>query len=111
MTFVSCLAKNLVNHTTRKENVTNLEKKLFTVSVYAHGLTGPVRVKFDQMVHCLILYQNFYAYAIYRKADVMVLSNNECEIELGHPIDRSLFCGIFEDYATKLTDATTAVCK
>ena len=28
----------------------HLEKKLFTVSVYARGLTGPVRVKFDQMV-------------------------------------------------------------
>ena len=37
-------------HTTVKESVTNLEKKLFTVSVYARSLTVPVRVKFYQMV-------------------------------------------------------------
>ena len=37
-------------HTTVKEGVTNLEKKLFTVLVYARGLTKPVRVKFDQMI-------------------------------------------------------------
>ena len=37
-------------HTTVIEGVTNLEKKLFTVSVYARGLSGPVRVKFDQIV-------------------------------------------------------------
>ena len=35
---------------TIKEGVINLEQKLFTVSVYARVLTGPVRVKFDQMV-------------------------------------------------------------
>ena len=37
-------------HTTVKEGV-NLEKKLFTVLVYARGLIGPVRVKFDQMAY------------------------------------------------------------
>ena len=37
-------------HTTIKEGVTNLVKKLFTVSVYARGLTGPVQFKFNQMV-------------------------------------------------------------
>ena len=41
-------------HTTVK-GVTNLEKKLFTVSVNAPGLTGPVRVKFDQMVYIYII--------------------------------------------------------
>ena len=40
-------------HTTVEEGVTNLEKKIFTVSVYARGLTGPVRVKFDQMLFLL----------------------------------------------------------
>ena len=38
-------------HRTAKEGVTNIEKKLFTLSVYARGLIVPVRVKFDQMVH------------------------------------------------------------
>ena len=32
----------LTLHKTVKEGVTNLEKKLFTVSVYERGLTGPV---------------------------------------------------------------------
>ena len=40
-------------HTTVKEGVTNLEKKLFTVSVYARGLTGRVRDKFNQMVYII----------------------------------------------------------
>ena len=31
-------------HTTVNEGVTKLEKKLFTVLVYARGSTGPVRV-------------------------------------------------------------------
>ena len=53
------------NYTTVKEGVTNLENKLFTVSVYVRGLTGPVQVKFEQMVfqynllfQCLIYCQD-----------------------------------------------------
>ena len=45
-------------HTTVKEGVTNLEKKLFTISVYACGLTGLVRVKFDQMVQTSFLQED-----------------------------------------------------
>ena len=47
-------------HTTVKEGITNLEKKLITVSIYARGLIGPVRVKFDQMVYNLIYLMYFY---------------------------------------------------
>ena len=48
-------------YTNVKEGVTSLEKKLFTVSVYARGLTGPVWVKFDQMA----CYGRLYALNIY----------------------------------------------
>ena len=37
-------------HTTVKEGVANLQEFFFTISVYVRGLTGPVRIKFDQMV-------------------------------------------------------------
>ena len=48
-------AKHTLMDTTVKEEVTNLEKKLFTISVYARGLTGLARVKFDQMVELISL--------------------------------------------------------
>ena len=56
-------------HTTVKEDLSNLEKKLYTVSVYAHGLTKLVRVKFDQTVYlsnnsCLKAIDENYFYVI-----------------------------------------------
>ena len=63
----------------QRRNLLIPRKKLLTVSVYARSVTGPVRVKFDQVVYlCEITFVRFFAAFQVLRGDFVLAEGTSC---------------------------------